>query len=101
EWATLIEREAKSTATAAEAEYWLTRPWERAAPLPLDFASGAGTEGEADSVLAGLDAQATRGLLDVAGTDGAKVKDALLSALAITIAEWTGGRAVLFDLERH
>ena len=64
-------------------------------PLPVD-APGRNTEGSVETVRLSLSAEETRPLLQEVDT-----QEALLAALALAFAPWTGGRRLLVDLEGH
>jgi amino acid adenylation domain-containing protein/non-ribosomal peptide synthase protein (TIGR01720 family) len=103
-WAERISELAQSPELLAEAEGWLDRAQERAAPLPVDFAGGreANTILSSEEVVAALDERTTRALLqDVPAVHGTGIDDVLLSALLRTFAGWTGRRSLLLELEGH
>jgi non-ribosomal peptide synthase protein (TIGR01720 family) len=102
EWAARLEDHACSSATAAELGYWLSRPWTKVRPIPVDFAGGANAERSASSVAMALDGEETRALLhDVPGAYHTRINDVLLAALAQVFAEWSGSHTLLVDLEGH
>lgn len=101
-WSTLLTHYAQSAQLQQEKAYWLSDARERIAPLPVDNASGANTEGSVHVVTMALTAQETRTLLrEVPKIYRSQINDALLSALAQACGQWTGERTVLFDLEGH
>ena len=104
QWAELLTRHAGSAALESERGYWLADGREAVAPLPVDLGKGRdpGTVAESAVVAAALDEEETRALLqDVPRAFHSQINDALLAALAGTLAGWTGRRDVLLDLEGH
>jgi non-ribosomal peptide synthase protein (TIGR01720 family) len=70
--------------------------------LPLDQEEGEDLVGTAERVSAGLSEQETALLLQkVPAVYRTRINDVLLAALGLTIAEWTGERRVLVELEGH
>ncbi|MFI5647209.1 amino acid adenylation domain-containing protein [Kitasatospora sp. NPDC051705] len=84
-----------------ELDHWFAAGRAAAAPLPAD-ADGTPTVATAAAVRAALDAGTTDALLrEVPAVYRTQVNDVLLTALARVLADWTGGSAVLVDLEGH
>ncbi|HEX8903950.1 MAG TPA: condensation domain-containing protein, partial [Longimicrobiaceae bacterium] len=101
-WAERLAAWAASAEARAEAAWWLARPWQRAAPIPAGRAAADDLEGDARTVEAELDEEATRALLtEVPPVYGTQVNDALLAALARVLAGWTGGSTVAVEMEGH
>jgi len=101
-WAEGLAAWAATDEARGEAEWWLSQPWDRAAPLPAGNAVDGDREGDAESLSAELDEETTRALLqEVPPVYGTQVNDALLAALARALSGWTGGRAVAVELEGH
>ncbi|GLZ77527.1 hypothetical protein Afil01_23340 [Actinorhabdospora filicis] len=92
-WASRLAEYARGPEFAAEARYWRTRPVPDA-PLPLDLASGPNTEGSTEQHVAFLDATATAALKS-------RMNEALVTALASAVRDWTGRDDVRLDLEGH
>ncbi|ANN17189.1 non-ribosomal peptide synthetase [Amycolatopsis orientalis] len=82
-----------------ELAHWRSVP--RPAALPADH-DGENTIGSARSVTVRLDPDETKALLrDVPEVYRTQVNDVLLTALGRVLADWTGQREVVVDLEGH
>jgi non-ribosomal peptide synthase protein (TIGR01720 family) len=93
QWSRLLERRVPSP--PAE---------EAAAPveLPVDFADGENLAGGTEAVTVALDAEQTGRLLQqLPAAFRAQVQDALLTALAYSLCEWTGTASIAVDVEGH
>ena len=104
DWAGRLAGYAQSDALAAEAAYWLAPPRAHVAPLPVDYSSGreANTVATAGRVSVALTVAQTRSLLEeVPPVYRTRIDDVLLTALALSLAPWTGERSLLVDLEGH
>ncbi|HEX8696632.1 MAG TPA: amino acid adenylation domain-containing protein [Longimicrobium sp.] len=102
EWAHRLAALAAADEVRREAEWWLSRPWERAADLPADHPAGENTEAGLRTVTVELDEAETRALLqEVPPVYGTRVDDVLLAALARSVSRWTGAGAVALELEGH
>src|SRR5205085_2697383 len=91
-------------ALAQEPTYWLDLPWTRLAPLPCDWPATpeANLVGTARTHTVALEAEETEALLhEVPAAYGTQINDVLLTALAQTLATWTGTPTLLLDLEGH
>ncbi|HEX7240350.1 MAG TPA: amino acid adenylation domain-containing protein, partial [Longimicrobiaceae bacterium] len=89
-------------ALEGEAGYWLAAAARAGDELPTDREGGTGRVGSARDVEVALSAEETRALLrDVPAAYRASVEDALLAALARTLAGWTGAPSVAVELEGH
>ena len=100
-WARRLAEHARSPAVAAELPVWLAAGV-APLPLPLDHPGGANTEGTAATVLRELDAAATESLLrQVPRVYRMRLDEVLLTALALSLSEWTGPGVWRVDLERH
>ncbi len=99
-WTRRLAREASSATTQAELPFWETIAAE---PLPRDVAAtGCGTAGTEATLTASLDAAETRRLLQESATAyRTQVNDLLLTALAQTLARWTGRARTTIALEGH
>jgi non-ribosomal peptide synthase protein (TIGR01720 family) len=85
-----------------EQSYWLAAPRGAVKPLPLDFAGGENLMTSASGVSVALSTAETETLLKQTLTAlGAQINDVLLTALAQSLARWTGGRALYVNLESH
>ncbi|HZN06889.1 MAG TPA: amino acid adenylation domain-containing protein, partial [Pyrinomonadaceae bacterium] len=101
-WANLLTEYARSEQTRSELDYWTKLPAEAAVPLPIDFSDRRNLEGETRTVTVALSVAETRALLrDVAQVYGTQINDVLLTALLDAVTHWTGGDAVLIELEGH
>jgi amino acid adenylation domain-containing protein/non-ribosomal peptide synthase protein (TIGR01720 family) len=99
-WALAASRLARSPALAGESAFWLAAA-PPAAPLPVDLA-GANTVASARRCTVALDAEETAGLLrEVPAAYHTRIDETLLTALAQAVAAWTGGPALLVDVEAH
>ncbi|SEN19156.1 non-ribosomal peptide synthase domain TIGR01720/amino acid adenylation domain-containing protein [Stigmatella aurantiaca] len=99
-WAGKLEEYAQSPLEEDRA-YWL-QPREPVRALPVDRVGGANTQESARGVTVSLDVEPTRALLqEVPGAYRAHINDVLLAVLAQSLAQWTGSRQVLVDLEGH
>ncbi|HEU0299143.1 MAG TPA: amino acid adenylation domain-containing protein [Longimicrobium sp.] len=99
-WAERLAEHARAEALREEAGFWLAQG--DAPPLPVDFAGGANTDGEAEFVGVALDAEETRALLhDVPPIYGTQVNDVLLAGLGRALARWTGEETLWVTLEGH
>ena len=101
-WAEQLVAYAGSAAARAELSYWQRQPWSDAGRLPLDHPDGANTAGSVRTVTSSLSTAETRALLqEVPGVYHTQINDVLLTALVEALAEWTGRRSLLVDLEGH
>jgi fengycin family lipopeptide synthetase B len=103
-WAELLAEYAQSAELAHELDYWLATVQAPSGRLPLDLPSGVeqNTETSVRDVIVALNAEETRALLqDVPAAYHTQINDVLLTALAQTLAGWSGERTLLIDLEGH
>jgi non-ribosomal peptide synthase protein (TIGR01720 family) len=101
-WAALLSDHARSDEVGAERAYWLDETRRRAGRLPVDHLGAENLESSARVFSLALSQDETEALLrDVPAVYGTQINDILLTALAISLREWTGEGAVLFDLEGH
>ncbi|MFG2598974.1 amino acid adenylation domain-containing protein, partial [Streptomyces sp. NPDC048462] len=98
-WAERLRGFATSDAARAEFAYWAeAKPGGR---VPRDR-DGRNDLGSASTVAASLTAQETRALLrDVPRVFNTRINDALLTALAHALRDWTGDDETLIGLEGH
>jgi non-ribosomal peptide synthase protein (TIGR01720 family) len=102
QWAREQERYAKADALEREAGYWLSLPWNRVSPLPVDKPGGVNSFGSARQVSVSLDVEETRSLLQVVPQRyKTQINDVLLTALARAFQSWSGRSLLLVDLEGH
>ncbi|MDH5548220.1 MAG: amino acid adenylation domain-containing protein, partial [Gammaproteobacteria bacterium] len=106
-WAQQLHDYAQSDALLAERDYWLTLHRPEAARLPLDVADDdldrdRNTVASVQTTSLSLAAQHTEALLHRVPTAyRTQINDVLLSALAMTLCQWSGHDRVLVDLEGH
>jgi non-ribosomal peptide synthase protein (TIGR01720 family) len=101
-WARRLAEHARSDAVRGELPFWLDPERRRVQPLPQDLREGNNTVGELQLVLVELGTTETTALLqEVPGVYHTQVNDALLTALALACARWTGSRRLLVDLGAH
>jgi non-ribosomal peptide synthase protein (TIGR01720 family) len=91
---------AQSVSLDSEIDYWRTLARSEICHLPVDFPDGENTAASARTVVATLDVEETRGLLqDVPKFYRSQINDALLTALVRAVVPWTGNGSLLIDLE--
>jgi non-ribosomal peptide synthase protein (TIGR01720 family) len=101
-WAQELARYAQSPALEPEAEYWLSLPWGRVSPVPVDKPGGVNAMGSTGRVSVTLEAEETRRLLEeLPERHKTQINDVLLAALATAFQAWTGRDTLLVDLEGH
>jgi non-ribosomal peptide synthase protein (TIGR01720 family) len=104
DWAGKLYKYAQSEIGQQELAYWLSQSWAKTTPLPVDYdrARSENTLESRSRVSMRLTVEETRALLGPANEAyNTQVNDLLLSALTVSLAEWTGNSAVLIDLEGH
>jgi non-ribosomal peptide synthase protein (TIGR01720 family) len=85
-----------------EAAYWLAPARSAVRPLPVDRTEGEDLVASSSSVVAELNEEETRALLEeLPSVYHTRINDALLTALAQAFAGWTGEPRLLVDLEGH
>ncbi|HYO11587.1 MAG TPA: amino acid adenylation domain-containing protein, partial [Thermoanaerobaculia bacterium] len=101
-WAEGLAAEVCSPVSMAERERWLKVLDGAAARLPVDFPGGANLEASSRVVSVSFSAEETQALLrELPEQHRLRVPDLLVTALAETLAGWTGGRSLLMDMESH
>ncbi|NEQ64891.1 MAG: amino acid adenylation domain-containing protein [Symploca sp. SIO2D2] len=104
DWAEKLNNYAQSEIIKQELDYWLNQPWSKTTQLPLDYAHThpENTVSSAITYRVKLRVEETRALLgSVNEAYHTQINDLLLSALLLSLAEWTGNSKVLIDLEGH
>ncbi|MFN6558746.1 MAG: amino acid adenylation domain-containing protein [Nostoc sp. ChiSLP01] len=104
DWAEKLNNYAQSEIIKLELDYWLNQPWSKIRPLPSDYADiqQENTVGSAACVSVKLSQEETQTLLlSVNEAYNTQINDILLSALVLSIAEWTENSTVLIGLEGH
>jgi len=102
EWSKKISKYANSQTAQQELDYWLTKPWKKAASLPVDYPGGSNTVASACLVSVKLSVEETTLLLqEVPATYRTQINDVLLTALVQAFAQWTGEDLLLINLEGH
>ncbi len=104
DWAEKLKDYAQSERIKQELDYWLNQPWSQTTQLPLDYArtQQENTVGSAINYRVKLSVKETRALLgSVNEAYNTQINDILLSALVISLSQWTENPTVLIDLEGH
>jgi amino acid adenylation domain-containing protein/non-ribosomal peptide synthase protein (TIGR01720 family) len=101
-WAEHLVEYAGAAALREELDYWLLPERRAVPPLPVDHPHGANTLDSERRLTLSLDAEATASLLhSVPQAYRTQINDALLTALALAFARWSGQQTLLIDLEGH
>lgn len=101
QWSEMLTRYAQSDTVGSEREYWLVAGETITAHIPRDK-PGVFAEASASTITMKLSADETNALLkDVPGYYNVQPEDVLLTALALTLYEWTGHPTHRIGLERH
>src|SRR5690554_3069785 len=101
QWSEMLTRYAQSDTVGSEREYWLVAGETTTAHIPRDK-PGVFAEASASTITMKLSADETNALLkDVPGYYNVQPEDVLLTALALTLYEWTGHPTHRIGLERH
>ena len=101
-WSEGLGEHAKSAAMRNEVDYWLSLPYTLANSLPRDFEAGENTIDSARSLSVSLGIDETQALLqDLPGAFHTRINEVLLTALAVTLSNWTTESAFLIDIEGH
>jgi amino acid adenylation domain-containing protein/non-ribosomal peptide synthase protein (TIGR01720 family) len=97
-WSDRLYEYAHSDQLKAELGFWLNNSPADLKPVPVDMKGGLNIEKSARTITQRMTEEETNDLLHAAG-DNTKIDDILLSALSMTLANWTG--KTLVDLEGH
>lgn len=101
-WATQLLAEAQLPETTRELAYWLTLPWPKVRPLPVDKDDSPISEGHAGTVHVSLSSEETRILLqEVVASYHTQINVVLLAAVAQAFGRWGKMPTLLLDLEGH
>jgi len=101
-WATRLGEYAQTKRVCDELAYWIEVAGGPAGRVPIDVPGGENVEAAARTVTVELDEAETHALVhDLPRAYRTQINDALLVALAQSLAAWTGSGAVRFDLEGH
>ncbi|PSB55840.1 non-ribosomal peptide synthetase, partial [Chamaesiphon polymorphus] len=104
DWATKLKKHAYLDNFSQELEYLLRQDWSMATPLPLDNNSTnfKNTVGCTATVTLELSEEETHILLgSVNEAYNTQINDILLSALVLSLGQWTENSTVLINLEGH
>jgi microcystin synthetase protein McyA len=104
EWASQLTAYSQTKELSAELDYWLTKPWTVATPLPVDYPEGKANniEASAAQISTFLSAKQTQALLqEVPQAYNTQINDVLLTALVQAFGGWTDQHSLLIDLEGH
>ena len=100
EWAFRLRDYASSL--GSELEYWLDEARTHAGAIPVNYDREANRSGPDDEIIFALSQPETHALLQEAPRAyNTQINDILLTALALTLKEWTGHDCLLIDLEAH
>jgi amino acid adenylation domain-containing protein/non-ribosomal peptide synthase protein (TIGR01720 family) len=100
-WANRLQEYAQSAAIRNELAFWIDAG-SAAGHTPLDMEGGENLADLAESVTVELDEDNTQALVkETPRAYQTQINDVLLTALAQTLARWTGEDTVKFDLEGH
>jgi amino acid adenylation domain-containing protein/non-ribosomal peptide synthase protein (TIGR01720 family) len=101
-WADHLSKYAQSGKLEDEMPYWLDDSRSQVRELPIDHRNGPNTEASRRSVTVTLEPDETRDLLQrLPEVYRTQINDPLLAAVSRTIAQWSGQRSLLIDLEGH
>ncbi|MEW6736735.1 MAG: condensation domain-containing protein, partial [Acidobacteriota bacterium] len=104
-WATRLNEYADSPVLQQELDYWLKlscRAQELVSSLPTDYSLGPNSRGSACTISFSLSAAETTVLLqEVPEVYHTQVNDLLLTALVLTLSQWSGKTLQLISLEGH
>ncbi|MEC3652739.1 surfactin non-ribosomal peptide synthetase SrfAA [Bacillus subtilis] len=102
DWAEELAAFSQSAHLLQQAEYWSQIAAEQVSPLPKDCETEQRIVKDTSSVLCELTEEDTKHLLtDVHQPYGTEINDILLSALGLTMKEWTKGAKIGINLEGH
>src|SRR5579883_1763569 len=103
-WARQLRQYAQASTVESELAYWLGLGsiHQKAAALPLDYAGKSNTVDSSCEEMVSLSPDETQILLrKVPAVFHVQINEVLLTALARTLADWTGMRSCLIEMEGH
>ncbi|MEQ1527955.1 MAG: amino acid adenylation domain-containing protein, partial [Methylococcales bacterium] len=101
-WTERIRQLANTGDSVPDISYWLDSSRNTVSVLPVDDAAGYNRIGLEDEVVVSLSAQETRALLqEVPIAYRTRIDEVLLTALALTLRDWTQSVTLLIDVEGH
>ena len=99
-WSRRLLQYAQSREVQNERAYWLDQS--RSQALPVDFSSGLNTVASTDIISVSLNPEETSALLhDVPRAYNTQINDVLLTALVLSLSNWTNSTTLLVDIEGH
>jgi amino acid adenylation domain-containing protein/non-ribosomal peptide synthase protein (TIGR01720 family) len=102
QWAERLHSYAQTATLRDQLPYWLSVLRAPFSPLPVDLPGGENTVASAETVEVALTADETKALLqELPSVYRSQINDVLLTALGLALAQWSGNRALLVDLEGH
>ncbi len=102
QWSEQLREYANSALVQQELDYWLAPSRRNVFRIPVDYPGGANTEASVREVSIALSIAETKALLqDVPAVYRTQINDVLLTALVQTLAQWTGQRSLVVNLEGH
>ncbi|NOR69055.1 MAG: amino acid adenylation domain-containing protein, partial [Methylomarinum sp.] len=102
QWAEQIISQVRSGSVSLNKEYWLNSLRQKVPSLPVDFPDGGRSFATENSVTLLLTELETHALLhEVSAAYRTTTEELLLSALALTLVEWTQYKTLLIDMEGH
>lgn len=101
-WAMTLCDYATSAELDRELEHWLSLAQHESSDIPRDFPQGNNSEASEDKLSVSLSAAETQSLLkQIPPVYNTQIDDLLLTALAQSIAAWSGRRTVCLAMEGH
>ena len=101
-WSEALGSYANSAEIASQADYWKALSEVTLPELPLDFQKGDNCEASASKLTVALTEAETRSLLsEVPKTYNTQINDILVTAMLHALAQWTGSKCQVLNLEGH
>jgi amino acid adenylation domain-containing protein/non-ribosomal peptide synthase protein (TIGR01720 family) len=102
DWAKAVQGFAQDEAILGELNHWQELVALDVVALPVDFQNGKNTEGSAHNLTVALTEEETHTLLkEIPAVYRVDVQHVLLAALGEAVAQWSGSRQVLVEMEGH